>query len=58
MIFILLPAYNEEESINVLFPKIEKLIRREKDKYQLIVCDDGSDDKTETVLKNFSKKFQ
>jgi dolichol-phosphate mannosyltransferase len=47
MIYILLPAYNEEESIDNLLPKIIRYFRDElKKKYTILFCNDGSNDRT------------
>lgn len=55
MIYILLPAYNEEQSLDYLLPKIDKAFKEEmKLDYHIIVCDDGSRDKTPTMLKEYS----
>jgi len=55
MIYILLPAYNEEESLDYLFPKIDKAFKEDmKLDYHIIVCDDGSRDKTPEMLKEYS----
>jgi len=58
MIYILLPAYNEEKSIDQLFPKIDKILKGEmKADYHIIVCNDGSSDNTGRKLKEYSKLF-
>lgn len=58
MIYILLPAYNEEKSLDYLLPKIEYSFNNEiKLDYHIIVCNDGSSDNTEEILKNYSKKL-
>ena len=42
MIFILLPAYNEEVSFDALLPKIDNYFKNELQiPYHLIICDDG-----------------
>lgn len=56
MIYILLPAYNEEKSIEYLFPKFEHLFKEVlKNNYHVIICDDGSTDGTPQILENLSK---
>ena len=43
MIYILLPAYNEEASFGNLLPKIDKYFKTDLQiPYQLIICNDGS----------------
>jgi len=56
MIYVLLPAYNEEESLDFLLPKIDSAFKNDmKLEYHLIVCNDGSRDKTGEKLKGYSK---
>lgn len=50
MIGVLLPAYNEEESLPVLLPKIEQFFAEEGEVGVIVVCDDGSTDRTAAVL--------
>lgn len=47
MLYILLPAYNEEESIDFIFPKLKNYFENDyKIEYKIIICNDGSKDKT------------
>jgi dolichol-phosphate mannosyltransferase len=57
MIVVLLPAYNEEESLPCLLPKIENTLNDFGEKYQVLVCNDGSCDRTQTMLEEFSKSM-
>lgn len=57
MIFVLLPAYNEEESLDALLPKIDKIFKDENSEYRLIVCNDGSSDRTGEILDEYAKKL-
>ena len=54
MIIILLPAYNEQESLPQLIPKIEKTLLLFKEDYKIIVCNDGSTDRTQAILEEYS----
>lgn len=56
MIWILLPAYNEEDSLSTLLPKIDHALRHANRKYKLLVCDDGSTDGTAQQLREL--RFQ
>lgn len=56
-IYILLPAYNEEQSIPSLLPKIHATLTRSGYSYQLIITDDGSTDATNKLLKEASQKY-
>ncbi|WP_323594872.1 glycosyltransferase family 2 protein [Aliarcobacter butzleri] len=56
MIYMLLPAYNEEKSLDQLLPKIDKAFKEDmKLDYHIIVCNDGSRDKTGEKLEEYSK---
>ena len=55
-IWVVLPAYNEEEALPLLLDSlIEHLSEEEKD-YSIIVVNDGSKDKTGEVAESYSKK--
>ncbi|MFC2061898.1 glycosyltransferase [Elusimicrobiota bacterium] len=53
-IYILLPAYNEERSLESLIPKIDGSIRSE---YKIILVDDGSYDNTAGLCKELSEEY-
>ncbi len=56
-ISVIVPCYNEEESIPLFYDTINKVINKMKDvSFELIFVDDGSSDKTINVIKDFSKK--
>lgn len=57
MIYVLLPAYNEEKSLPILLPKIEHVFTSLDKDYIMIVCNDGSYDSTGEILKEFAKKM-
>lgn len=55
MILILLPAYNEEDSLPSLLPKIKEVFSSFKEDYKIIVCNDGSKDRTQLMLEDYAK---
>jgi dolichol-phosphate mannosyltransferase len=57
LLIILLPAYNEEKSINSLMHKLTKTLIDFKENYKIIVCNDGSTDNTQRVLEDFAKSL-
>ena len=57
MIVILLPAYNEEESLPRLMPKIKSTLEKINEPYQIIVCNDGSNDGTRQLLDKMTHQF-
>lgn len=54
MIVVLLPAYNEEESLPRLLPKIEETLSDFGEQYQVLVCNDGSRDRTQAMLEEYA----
>ncbi|WP_435166708.1 glycosyltransferase family 2 protein [Candidatus Pelagibacter bacterium nBUS_28] len=55
MILILLPAFNEEKSLPQLINKLEVTLASIKENYRIIICNDGSTDKTQEILEKYSK---
>lgn len=55
-ISIVIPVYNEEESVKELFSRIEAVLNGLGKTYEVIFIDDGSFDKTADVLKELSQK--
>ena len=50
MIIVLLPAYNEEASLPKLMPKLRDVLGGAAEPYRIVVCNDGSRDRTAEVL--------
>ena len=57
MIIVLLPAYNEEQSLPTLLPKLKNELEQKKDGYKVIVCDDGSIDNTGKLLDKYADEM-
>lgn len=57
MIIVLLPAYNEEKSLPTLLPKLKNELETTKGGYKVIVCDDGSTDRTGELLNKYSTEM-
>ena len=57
MIWIILPAYNEEEALPILLDKIKKSGKDLKEEYKVIVVDDGSNDKTKIILERYESSY-
>ncbi|UCH72090.1 MAG: glycosyltransferase family 2 protein, partial [Thermoplasmatales archaeon] len=53
-ISIVIPAHNEEKGLPILLKKLRKLYGK---KYETIVVDDGSTDRTAEVAKKFNVKL-
>jgi dolichol-phosphate mannosyltransferase len=51
MFSILIPTYNEEENIKELLPKLKKVASSLDDKFEIIIADGGSKDKTVDAAK-------
>jgi len=54
-ISVVLPAYNEEENIPLIISKIQPYLKKNFGKYEIIVVDDGSRDKTGKIVKDLQK---
>ncbi len=57
MIWILLPAFNEEDSLPKLLPKIDETMRRHGQPFRIVVVDDGSSDRTPELLREYAQQF-
>ncbi len=54
MVVVLLPAYNEEKSLPALLPKISEALERDGLAWRILVCNDGSVDRTAEVLAQYA----
>ena len=54
-ISVIVPCYNEEGNIELLFEKVSKQIEKYK-QFELIIIDDGSTDSTLNIIKEICKK--
>lgn len=54
---IIIPAYNEEESISETIESIKSALIQSKIPHEILVVNDNSKDNTEAVLKNLSSKY-
>jgi dolichol-phosphate mannosyltransferase len=57
MIYILLPAYNEELAFDPLLEKIERVMREMPSPYRVVVVNDGSRDGSACKLKELSERY-
>ena len=57
MIWIILPAYNEEEALPLLCDKIKNTFENIKENYTIVVVDDGSSDETPEILKKSLESY-
>ncbi len=56
-VWIILPAFNEEKSIPLLFPKIKDAFEKKDLEYEIVVVDDGSTDATMDVLCSITNDY-
>jgi len=56
MISVVVPVFNEEESLKAFYDELLKVVPSFKDKYEILFIDDGSKDKSLEILKSFVKK--
>lgn len=57
MIWVVLPAFNEEDSLSRLLPKINTIFSGKGYGYRVVVVNDGSVDRTSGILSEFSKRL-
>jgi dolichol-phosphate mannosyltransferase len=57
IIWIFLPAYNEEASLPKLLPKLDTIMREHNFTYRLVVVNDGSTDKTTEILAAYAQRL-
>ncbi len=55
---VIIPAYNEERTIEEVLNKISTTLSSSPYSYQLIVVDDGSKDRTADIVESFLKKTE
>jgi dolichol-phosphate mannosyltransferase len=56
-LWVLLPAFNEEKSLDPLLPAIRKTMEENKLSYRILIVDDGSSDQTGSMLKGYEKDY-
>lgn len=55
-ISVIVPCYNEEESIPLFYKEIKKVIKEMNIKFEVIFIDDGSSDNSLNIMRELSKK--
>ena len=56
-ITIIIPAYNEEESLPFLYERLDKLMENMKNyDFEILFVNDGSKDKTISIIKELREK--
>ena len=58
IISLIIPIYNESESISLLIDEIKQVMFLNKFDYEIIVVNDGSKDNSYSILKNLSNKTE
>lgn len=54
---VIVSMYNEEDSLDIFFNKIQEVLKKLKNySYEIVCIDDGSTDKTYTLLEEFAKR--
>ena len=57
MIYVLLPAYNEEKALPEIFAALEKVIADSEEEIRIVLVDDGSTDTTLEVARSYEDKL-
>lgn len=55
-ISILVPCYNEEETINLFYQKIDEVIKKINYNFEILFINDGSNDNTLYIMKKLAKQ--
>lgn len=53
---VVIPCYNEEESLPVLYRRLRKVLRQSAGRYEMIFSNDGSTDRTAAVIRRLAAK--
>lgn len=57
-ISVVIPVYNEEDSIKILISELDEVIRKLTDVYEIILIDDGSTDKSCHIIRKLLNDFK
>lgn len=57
MIYVMLPAYNEEKALPVLLDSFSRLFQEFRLPYKIVVVDDGSVDHTASIAEQYARKM-
>jgi len=57
VIYVLLPAYNEEIALPRLIKKFDDCLKNEAEGYRIVLQDDGSSDRTVAVAEELAKRY-
>ena len=57
IVYILLPAYNEEESIRIRMTNIHNLLARKKIEHLMVIVNDGSTDNMKKVVQELADQM-
>jgi len=55
LVSIIIPVYNRADLLDITLESVSKQTMRN---YEVIVCDDGSDDDIESIVKKYDKRFR
>lgn len=56
MLSLIVPCYNEQESLPLFYKEVTRVIAEMKEEYELLLVDDGSKDQTLQIMKELSSK--
>lgn len=56
MISLVIPLYNEEESLELLYERLVEVVKKKPEDYEIVFMDDGSTDNSLNILKKLQNK--
>src|SRR5262245_59091729 len=57
MIYVILPAFNEEAGLPKVLTKIKEISSTSKENFRVVVVDDGSKDRTSEIARSFQSQL-
>lgn len=57
-ISVVVPTYNEKENIAILINEVERILKKENKRFEIVIVDDNSPDGTPQIVKTLNKKYK
>jgi len=56
-ISVVIPVYNSEDTVKILVERVHKVLKNQSNKFELILINDGSEDKSWELISKLAKKY-